>query len=45
MPWLIPGWTMHALLCSAILWSAGFGLYALSYTPKLIRPRVDGLPG
>ncbi|SPS00965.1 NnrS family protein [Cupriavidus taiwanensis] len=26
-------------------WVAGFGLYALTYAPRLARPRVDGKPG
>ncbi|MCC7464136.1 MAG: NnrS family protein, partial [Gammaproteobacteria bacterium] len=30
---------------SALLWSAGFLLYALRYWPILARPRADGLPG
>ena len=31
--------------CSAALWSAGFGLYAVRYWPVLTRPRLDGKPG
>ena len=34
-----------AVLCSAVLWSAGFGLYAVRYWPVLTRPRLDGKPG
>ena len=38
-------WTVGAVLASAALWSAGFGLYALRYWPVLTRPRLDGRPG
>jgi uncharacterized protein involved in response to NO len=44
-PLLVPAWTLHAIVCSAVLWSAGFGLYALSYWKPLTRPRLDGKPG
>jgi uncharacterized protein involved in response to NO len=44
VPLLAPAATLHAVLCSAALWSAGFGLYALHYGPILIRPRADGKP-
>jgi uncharacterized protein involved in response to NO len=36
---------MHAVFCSALLWSAGFGLYAVRYWLILTRPRLDGRPG
>jgi uncharacterized protein involved in response to NO len=45
LPLAAPAWTVHAVLCSALLWSAGFGLYAIGYAPVLIRPRLDGKPG
>lgn len=45
LPLLAPALTLHAVLCSAGLWSAGFGLYAVRYWPVLTRPRLDGLPG
>ncbi|MEP6504888.1 MAG: NnrS family protein [Betaproteobacteria bacterium] len=45
LPWLAPSLTLHAVLCSALLWSAGFGLYAVSYWPVLTRSRLDGRPG
>ena len=32
-------------VCSAVLWSAGFGLFAVRYWPVLTRPRLDGRPG
>jgi uncharacterized protein involved in response to NO len=45
VPLLAPSLTVHAVLCAAVLWSAGFGLYAVRYWPVLTRPRLDGLPG
>jgi uncharacterized protein involved in response to NO len=45
LPLLQPAWNMGAVLASAALWSAGFGLYALRYAPLLLRPRLDGRPG
>jgi uncharacterized protein involved in response to NO len=44
-PLLLPAWSVDAVLLSAVLWSAGFGLYALRYAPVLTRPRLDGKPG
>jgi uncharacterized protein involved in response to NO len=45
VPLALPEQLVHAVLCSALLWSAGFGLYAVRYWPILTRPRLDGLPG
>ena len=45
VPLAAPAFTTHAVLCSAALWSAGFGLYALRYWPVLTRARLDGKPG
>lgn len=45
LPLLQPAWQVGAVLASAALWSAGFGLYALRYAPVLLRPRLDGRPG
>jgi uncharacterized protein involved in response to NO len=45
VPAAAPAFTLHAVLCSALLWSLGFALYALSYWPVLSRPRLDGQPG
>jgi len=44
-PLLAPAYTLVAVQCSAVLWSAGFGLYALRYWPVLTRARLDGKPG
>jgi len=45
VPLAMPEATVTAVLASAALWAAGFGLYAVSYWPVLSRPRLDGLPG
>ncbi len=45
LPLMAPAWAMHAVIFSAGLWSAGFGLYAVRYWPVLTRPRLDGKPG
>jgi uncharacterized protein involved in response to NO len=45
LPLVAPAQTLPAVLASATLWSAGFGLYAIRYWPVLSRPRIDGRPG
>ena len=45
LPVLAPTLTLQAVLVSAVLWSTGFGLYAVAYWTTLTRPRVDGRPG
>jgi uncharacterized protein involved in response to NO len=45
VPLLAPGLLIHAVACSAVLWSAGFGLFAVRYWPVLTRARLDGKPG
>ncbi len=45
VPLLTPTLTMAAVIGSALLWSAGFGLYACRYWTVLTRPRLDGKPG
>ncbi|AAP86016.1 NnrS family protein (plasmid) [Cupriavidus necator H16] len=44
-PLLWPAGYRHWLYGAALCWVAGFGLYALTYAPRLMRPRVDGKPG
>jgi uncharacterized protein involved in response to NO len=44
-PVVEPENTVNAVLCSAALWSAAFGLYFVRYWPILTRPRIDGRPG
>jgi len=45
LPLVLPTQAVHAALGAALLWAAGFGLYAVRYWPVLSRPRVDGRPG
>ncbi|QPF74011.1 NnrS family protein [Roseateles sp. DAIF2] len=45
LPLAAPALLMPAVLGSALLWSAGFGLYAVGYWPVLSRARLDGRPG
>lgn len=45
VPLIQPSLLMTAVQGSAVLWSAGFGLYAIRYWPVLSRPRLDGRPG
>ncbi|MES2975513.1 MAG: NnrS family protein [Pseudomonadota bacterium] len=45
LPLAAPGLTLHAVLASAALWSAGFALYAIGYWQVLTQPRLDGKPG
>jgi uncharacterized protein involved in response to NO len=45
VPLMAPAQTVFAVLCSAVVWSAGFGLYAIRYWSVLSRPRLDGRPG
>ena len=45
LPLVAPPETLGAVLVSGALWSAGFGLYAVTYWPVLTRPRLDGKPG
>lgn len=45
VPLVAPQAWLHGIVGSAMLWSAGFGLYALCYWPVLSRQRLDGKPG
>lgn len=45
VPLFTPEQTVHSVMASAALWSAGFALYAIRYWPVLSRPRLDGRPG
>ncbi|WP_332823630.1 NnrS family protein [Ramlibacter sp.] len=45
LPLVLPQALMAAVLASAVLWSAGFGLYAVRYWSVLTGPRLDGRPG
>jgi uncharacterized protein involved in response to NO len=45
LPLVDPALAPMAVLASALLWAAGFALYAVRYWPILSRPRIDGRPG
>ncbi|HEX7891647.1 MAG TPA: NnrS family protein [Ramlibacter sp.] len=45
VPLLWPAGMLEAVLVSGVLWSAGFGLYAVRYWNVLTRPRLDGKAG
>jgi uncharacterized protein involved in response to NO len=45
LPIAVPALTLEAILCSGLLWSAGFGLYTVRYWQALTRPRPDGKAG
>ena len=45
VPVLAPTESLLAIGLSAVLWSGGFGLYAVHYWPVLTRARLDGKPG
>ncbi|GLC95645.1 hypothetical protein Tamer19_50540 [Cupriavidus sp. TA19] len=44
-PMVWPAGYLHWIWGAGACWVAGFGLYALTYAPRLARPRVDGKPG
>ena len=45
VPLCVPALTFHAVIAASILWSCGFGWYALRYSTILSRARPDGHPG
>jgi uncharacterized protein involved in response to NO len=45
VPLTMPALTVEAVVASAVLWCAGFALFAIRYGPRLVRPRRDGKPG
>ncbi len=45
LPLAVPSALMLSVQLSAALWSLAFALYLWRYTPILLRPRADGLPG
>jgi uncharacterized protein involved in response to NO len=44
-PLVVPPAYVGTVELSALLWSAGYALYAIRYWPVLTRPRLDGRPG
>ncbi len=45
VPLLLPASAYQAVLIASVLWSCGFGWYAVRYWPILSRARPDGHPG
>jgi len=45
VPLLFPADYAAGMTASGLLWVVGFALFAVIYTPVLLRPRVDGKPG
>jgi len=45
VPMISPDHYQISIGLSAVLWSAGFLLFALRYGPRLCRPRIDGKSG
>ena len=45
IPLAAPGYYLHGLIVSGLLWSATFALFVIHYTPILTQPRIDGKPG
>jgi uncharacterized protein involved in response to NO len=45
LPVVVGGTYLASVFLSALLWSAGFAVYAVRYWPILSHPRVDGRPG
>ena len=45
LPLLLPSIHVTAIMLSAVLWSAAFGVFVIAYYPILSRPRLDGQPG
>jgi uncharacterized protein involved in response to NO len=44
-PGLWPAHYLQTLFVSGALWTAGFALYLVVYTPILVLSRADGKPG
>ena len=45
VPLAVPPLYLQTIVASGLLWSAAFGVFAVSYWPILSRPRLDGKPG
>jgi len=45
LPLSFPAVYAQGMAVAGVAWIAAFGLFALIYTPILLRPRVDGKPG
>lgn len=42
LPLLLPGYYLHWIICSQVLWILAFVLFVISYAPILIKARIDG---
>ena len=45
LPLFFPELHLQAMTAAGLIWMAAFGLFAVIYSPMLLRPRVDGRPG
>ncbi|MGE0797209.1 MAG: NnrS family protein [Lautropia sp.] len=45
LPLIDAAWLLRSVQISAVLWSAGFGLFVVRYWPVLTRARLDGRAG
>ncbi len=45
LPIFFPEWFPQLIIVSAILWILSFLIFLFIYTPILVSPRMDGLPG
>jgi uncharacterized protein involved in response to NO len=45
VPLLAPSWYHASLFAAGLFWTLAFARYLASYTPMLLRARVDGKPG
>lgn len=45
VPLFFPAGYAQGMAAAGLMWVAAFGLFAVIYTPILLRPRVDGKPG
>ncbi|HZO02165.1 MAG TPA: NnrS family protein [Burkholderiales bacterium] len=45
VPLVVPGAHAASISLSALLWSAAFAVFTVTYFPILSRPRLDGRPG
>jgi uncharacterized protein involved in response to NO len=45
VPLFAPAALVHAVVASALMWSAAYAIYAVHYWPLLSRARRDGQPG
>ena len=45
VPLVAPQWQLLAVLAAAVAWSLAFVLYLITFTPWLLRARLDGKDG